>query len=102
MKVVPGLEMARKVPKIVFEIWGNFRFSLIPLYILTYLTFFSDIIDLYKQVEIMRGMRGKLHSQPGSKYPPMFFNTNFFDFFDSFEFESLDISGNGLKWFILW
>ena len=28
MKVVPGLEMARKVPKIVFEIWGNFRFSL--------------------------------------------------------------------------
>ena len=45
MKVVPGLEMARKVPKIVFEIWGNFRF---PLYIhdVTYLTFFSDIIDL--------------------------------------------------------
>ena len=25
---VPGLEMARKVPKIVFQIWGNFRFSL--------------------------------------------------------------------------
>ena len=30
MKVVAGLEMASKVPKIAFEIWGNFRF---PLYI---------------------------------------------------------------------
>ena len=29
MKVVPGREMARKVPKIVFEIWGNFRFPYI-------------------------------------------------------------------------
>ena len=33
MKVVPGLEMARKVPKIVFEIWGNFRFSLYTYHI---------------------------------------------------------------------
>ena len=58
--------MARKVPKIVFEIWGNFRFSLIHLMMLcglTYLTFFSDIIiDLF--IGTSRS-KYKPHSQPG-------------------------------------
>ena len=44
MKVVPGLEMARKVPKIVFEIWGNFFVFL--LYIHIHLMMLINIFDI--------------------------------------------------------
>ena len=74
MKVVPGLEMARKVPKIVFEIWGNFRFSLY--------TYNLSVQEGRNKCEVFEVS----YTQPGSKYPPIFFNTNFFSFFIFFYF----------------